>query len=215
MLALGGRAAAEAVATSYAATRDPAARRRLATVAVRLSNPLAGYATRIIRDMPSDDAIATIDLLAAAPCKATIGAIGKALDHLDPVVRTYAVQALCDCTEPEAQRLVIKCMDHWDPATRRVAAAELGNHHVEEAVEPLVKVLWKQEMFERNYELRKQCIESLVQIRSPRALTGLRRVASWRFVVDRRARELKFLAGQAVAELEAEQGSQHEREART
>jgi HEAT repeat protein len=139
-----------------------------------------------------------------------VAAIGRALDHLDPVVRACAVATLCEIDEPEAKKAVIRAMDHWDPATRRVAAAELGRHRIDEAVEPLVKVLWKREMFERNYELRKQCIESLVEIGSPRSLPGLRRMAAWRFVIDRRGRELRFLACQAVAELEAGSTARHE-----
>jgi hypothetical protein len=214
VLGLGGRAAAEALATTYAATPDPTQRARLSAVAVRLSNPLAGYAARAIRDMPSATAISTIGLLSCAPSRGTAGAIGRALDHVDPVVRGTALRALCDSEEPEGRAAVIKAMDHWDPATRRVAAQELGGHRVEEAVEPLVKVLWKREMFERNYELRKQCIESLVEIGSPRALPGLRRMAAWRFVIDRRGRELRFLAAQAVAELEADPRAQYEGKAR-
>ena len=215
VLAMGGRAAAEALTGMYVSTTDPAQRGRLAAVAVRLSNPLAGFAARTIRDSSSADAIAMISLLSTSPSRSTVGAIGRALDHLDPVVRATALAALCSSDEPEARQAVIHAMDHWDPATRRVAAMELGRHHVDQAVEPLVKVLWKREMFERNYELRKQCIESLVQIGSPRALPGLRRMAAWRFVIDRRGRELRYLAHQAVAELEADPNAPHDGKARS
>ena len=119
---MGGRAAAEALTGMYVSTTDPAQRGRLAAVAVRLSNPLAGFAARTIRDSSSADAIAMISLLSTSPSRSTVGAIGRALDHLDPVVRATALAALCSSDEPEARQAVIHAMDHWDPATRRVAA---------------------------------------------------------------------------------------------
>ncbi len=203
LIALGGRPAADAIVATYAATADAAARARLAAVGARLGDALAASAAHTVKDADSATAIATVDLLARARTRGCASATARALDHVDPTVRTTALQALSACPEPDAVRLQVRAMDHWDPATRRVAARELGRPGIDTAVEPLVRILWKRELFERNYELRKQCIASLVAIGSPWALPGLRRMAGWRFVMDRRGRELRFLARKAVAELEA------------
>ncbi len=203
LIAVAGQPGAEALIVAYASNPSPAGRARLAAVGSRLGDSLAVAATRRVKDADSATTTAIIELLTQARTRGSAAAIARALDHVDPAVRTSALQALSVCPDPDAVRLQLRAMEHWDPATRRVAARELGRRGMEQAVDPLVRILWKRQLFERNYELRKQAISSLVAIGSPSALPGLRRMASWRFVMDRRGRELRFLARKAVAELEA------------
>jgi hypothetical protein len=203
VLALAGRPAADAIVATYTRAQDQAARARLCAVAARLGDGLSASASRRIKSADSATAVAILELLACARTRGSTGAMATALDNLDPKVRRASLRMLAASLDPDAVRLLLRAMDHWDPATRRVAARELGRPGLDQAVEPLVRVLWKRELFERNRELRKQCIASLVAIGSPRALPGLRRMAGWRFVMDRHGRELRFLARQAVAEIEA------------
>jgi hypothetical protein len=203
VVALSGRPAADCLVAVYAHTADRAARARLAAISNRLGDAVPIAASRMLKDADSVSAVAAIELLAAGRAHGAGAAIARALDNVDPQVRVCALRALSACADPDSFRMLLKAMSHWDPATRRVAARELGELGSEEAVDPLVKVLWDRQLFERNYELRKQTITSLVTIGSPRALPGLRRMAGWRFVMDRRGRELRFLARQAVTEIEA------------
>ena len=127
----------------YARTQDPAARARLCAVGVRLGDALSASAGRSVKSGDSATVVATLDLLARARTRGSTGAVAKALDHVDPRVRTAALQTLAASQDPDAVRLLLHAMDHWDPATRRVAARELGRPGIEQAVDPLVRILWK------------------------------------------------------------------------
>ncbi|PKQ37666.1 MAG: hypothetical protein CVT59_06375 [Actinobacteria bacterium HGW-Actinobacteria-1] len=198
-------AIAEYVLDAYVAGSEEA-RSRLARSASRLSEAVGPAAARMLRTGEPAQAAAVVRLLVSLKDKRLTPVISQALDHIDSGVRASAISALADVPGPESVTMLQKALAHWDPETRRVAAREIGRAGVIGAAPALLRILEEVNLFERNYELKKEVLKSLDSLKTPEAIPLLRRLAQRRFVVGKKNRELRYLAQKTLALVDVDRG---------
>jgi hypothetical protein len=196
-----GPVGADTFIAAYLAA-DDAARSRLQHVLRSMGDAVVSAAGRGLRDADAAQAKELIAVLTGVGDKRMVPVLRLALEHLDFGVREACLEALGQVGGAEAERMLVGALNHWDPETRRAAAREIGKARAASAVPAMLRILQGYYLFERNYGLKKDLIESLEVLGSPAALPTLRRMAGRRFVVGRKNRELRYLARRAVAGLE-------------
>lgn len=201
ILSAAGPTAADAFIAAYIAAGE-SARPRLQQVLRSMGDVVASAASRRIREADPRTARELIDVLVGIGDKRTMPVLRQALEHLDFEVRQACLHALARMRGAESERLLVGALSHWDPETRRVAAHEIGQARAMSAIPAMLKVLQGYYLFERNYGLKKELLESLEVLGSPAAVPTLRRMANRRFVIGRKNRELRYLARRALAGLE-------------
>jgi hypothetical protein len=201
ILSAAGSVGADAFIALYL-DADDVLRPRLQQVLRSMGDVVTTAASKRIREADAQGAKELIAVLAGVGDKRTVPVLRQALEHLDIEVREACLAALGQMHSPDAERLLVSALNHWDPETRRIAAREIGKAHAMSAVPAMLKILQGYYLFERNYGLKKELIESLEVLGSPTAVPTLRRMARRRFVVGRKNRELRYLARRALAGLE-------------
>ncbi len=205
ILAAAGPAGAQALLESFTTTDEY--RRSLMRPALRsMSDQILNVASRLLRGESADLASAVLKTLPHLGDRRAVPVIAAALENVDATVRESALGALAGSGSAEAVQVLAKSLSHWDPGTRRHAARELGRIRATDALPALLRVLDEIQLFERNYELKKEVIRSVEAIGSPRAIPVLKRVASVGWPYGRKHKELRFLARNAISRLsEAEE----------
>lgn len=198
-------AIAEYVLDAYV-TGSEETRSRLARSASRLSEAVGPAAARLLRTGEPAQAAAIVRLLVSLKDKRLTPVVSQALDHIDSGVRTAAISALADVPGPESVAMLQKALAHWDPETRRVAAREIGRARVVDAAPALLRILEEVNLFERNYELKKEVLKSLESLKTPDSIPLLKRLARRRFVMGKKNRELRYLAQKTLALVDVDRG---------
>jgi HEAT repeat protein len=201
ILSAGGPTAADAFIAAYIGATE-ATRPRLQQVLRSMGDAIASAASRRIREADTRSARELIDVLVGIGDKRNVPVLRQALEHLDVDVRKACLEALARMRSPESERLLVGALAHWDPETRCIAAHEIGQARAMSAVPAMLKILQGYYLFERNYGLKKELLESLEVLGSPAAVPTLRRMANRKFVLGRKNRELRYLARRALADLE-------------
>jgi HEAT repeat protein len=195
-----GPAGADALIEGYLAASEMQ-RAQLLPVIAPMAEAIAPVTGRILRSGASDAASAVVRLLGSIGSRRLVPTMALALDHLDSRVRSEAVAALAGIPGPESAQLLQKALGHWDPETRRAAAREIGRAGVVEAVPALLRIVAVQDLFERNYELKKEALKSLEALHSPQAIPVLTRIARRPLAIGKRSRELRYLARRVLETL--------------
>ena len=203
LLEVAGAEGAEALIMAYAESGD-AQRARLLPVLEAMAETVAPTAGKHLRSGDAATAMAAVNMLGAMRSRRLVPTIALGLDHLDATVRRAAIAAIVQVPGTESTQLLEKALAHWDPETRRAAAREIGNARLEEALPALLRVIAVVEVFERNYELKKEVLKSLEMLGSERAIPALERLASRRVVLGKKNRELRYLAGRVLESLRQE-----------
>ncbi|HEY3317780.1 MAG TPA: HEAT repeat domain-containing protein [Coriobacteriia bacterium] len=207
ILSAAGPVAADTFIAFYIGSND-SLRPRLQQVLRSMGDVVTSAASRRIRDADTPTARELIDVLVGIGDKRTVPVLRQALEHLDVEVRRATLEALARIGGTESERLLVGALGHWDPETRRYAARAIGQARAASAVPAMLKILQGYYLFERNYGLKKELIESLEVLGSPAAVPTLRRMAGRRFVIGRKNRELRYLARRALAGLEQARGNE-------
>lgn len=196
---------AEKILDAYVA--GPAANHaQLTGAAIRISEAIGPVAARMLRTGDANHAAAVVRLLVSMQDKRLTPVISQAIDHLDSAVRSSAICALADVPGAESVAILQKALSHWDPETRRTAAREIGRARLVDATPALIRILEEVSLFERNYELKKEVLKSLEYLKTPQAIPLLERLATRRFVMGKKNRELRYLAQRTLAVLQADRG---------
>ncbi|MHB1342157.1 MAG: HEAT repeat domain-containing protein [Coriobacteriia bacterium] len=174
------------------------ARDALASQLARMSESVGPVAGRVLREGDPTKAAAVVRLIATAGDKRLMPLISQALDHLDISVRTSAITALADAHSVESTALLQRALTHWDPETRRIAAREIGRGGFLETVPAMLRILEEVYLFERNYELKKEVLNSLGILRPTQAIPVLTRLGGRRLVIGKKNRELRYRARQTL-----------------
>ncbi|MDY0340753.1 MAG: HEAT repeat domain-containing protein [Coriobacteriia bacterium] len=201
LLVAAGSTGAEGLIASYAESDRPTRDRLMPTIEA-LSEAIAPLAGRTLRAGEPAMALAVTEMLEVMTSRRLTPTLALGLEHLDARVRAAAVNAIAKTPGSESLELLEKCLVHWDPETRRIAARAIGTMRLDDAVPALLKVVSIVELNERNYELKKEVLKSLDAIGSDRALPVLKRLASRRFVIGKKNRELRYLAGGVLESIE-------------
>jgi len=208
-----GQAGSEAIVNGYLEASEMQ-RAQLLPVIGPMAESIAPVAGRILRSGDTEAAGAVVRLLGSIGSRRLVPTMALALDHLDNRVRADAIVAIADNPGPESAQLLGKALGHWDPETRRVAAREIGRAGITEAVPALLKIIAVQNLFERNYELKKEVFKSLETLHSPQAIGVLSRLAKRPMALGKKNRELRYLARRVLESLadgqHADRRGQHE-----
>ncbi|MDZ4166174.1 MAG: HEAT repeat domain-containing protein [Coriobacteriia bacterium] len=193
LLEAAGAAGAEALVSGY--LDAPADRREhLMPVIVSMAEPVAAVVGRTLRTGDPALAASAIDMLGATGARRLLPTIAVALEHLDSRVRQAAIVALGANPGPDSAAILQKALGHWDPETRRLAAREIGRAGLTDAVPALLRIIAVVNLFERNYELKKEVLKSLEALDSPQAIPVLERLAHRPVAIGKKNRELRYLA---------------------
>jgi hypothetical protein len=200
LLDAAGTAGAEALIEGYFSA-GPSGRKNLIPIVLSMAESLNTVVGRVLRSGEPALATVMIDMLSATGARRLLVTIGMALEHLDSRVREAAVEAIGSHPGPESSKILQKTLAHWDPETRRLAAREIGRAGLVDAVPALLRIMAVVNLFETNYELKKEVLKSLEALDSPQAMPVLERLASRRFVVGKKNRELRYLARRVLENL--------------
>ncbi|MGB4593612.1 MAG: hypothetical protein WBI63_07580 [Coriobacteriia bacterium] len=192
---------AEQILNAYTVAPEEA-RAALVTQMSRMAEVIGPAAGRILRDGDPAKAASVVRFIASAGDKRLLPFVAQALDHIDIAVRAAALSALADAPGVQSTALLQKSLSHWDPETRRVAAREIGRAEVLDAVPALLKILEDVNLFERNYELKKEVFSSIENLRPAQAIPVLSRIAGRRLVIGKKNRELRYRAKRTLELLE-------------
>lgn len=196
-----GASGAEALVSAYLGANE-LQRAHLLSAATGMVESIAPVAGRILRAGDPASAGVVLRLLGSIGSRRLVPTVGAGLEHLDVRVREAAVIALADSPGPESSQLLLRGLVHWDPETRRIAAREIGRARNEDLLPALLKIVGEVNLFERNYELKKEVLKSLEALHSPRAVPVLRKLAHRTVVVGKKNRELRYLARRVLESLE-------------
>lgn len=200
LLEAAGAAGAEALVTGYLGADTPA-RERLVPLVLSMADSVAPVVSRTLRTGDPALASAAIEMLGATGARRLLPTIAAALEHLDSRVRHAAILAIGAHSAPESSKILQKTLAHWDPETRRLAAREIGRAGLADAAPALLRVIAEVNLFERNYELKKEVLKSLEALDSPEAIPVLTRLARRSLVIGKKNRELRYLARRVLATL--------------
>jgi hypothetical protein len=200
LLSSAGSAGADALVSAYLGASELQRANLLPTVSAMIES-IAPVAGRVLRSGDAAAATAVLRLLGSAGSRRLAATIASGLEHLDVRVREAAVVALADSPGTESAQLLQRALGHWDPETRRIAAREIGRTGDEELVPALLKIVGEVNLFERNYELKKEVLKSLEALHSPRAVPVLKRIADRKLVIGKKNRELRYLARRVLETL--------------
>ncbi|HSQ22545.1 MAG TPA: HEAT repeat domain-containing protein [Coriobacteriia bacterium] len=203
VLEAAGAPGAEALVSAYI-QGDLHRRAALLPVVASLAETVAPVAGRTLRSGDAATATAIIEMLGATGVRRLLPTIASALEHLDSRVREAAVVAIGHTEGPDASQILQKTLAHWDPETRRLAAREIGRARMTEALPALLKVIGVIEIFERNYELKKEVLKSLEALHSAEAVPVLERLSNRPIVLGKKNRELRYLARRVLESLKTE-----------
>jgi hypothetical protein len=195
-----GGPGADALLTAYIAGSEIQRSRILPAVGPMLES-VAPVAGRVLRTGDASAALAVLHLLESIGSRRLVATIAVGLEHLDIRVRETAVSAIARVPGTESTQLLQKALTHWDPQTRRIAAREIGRGGNEDCVPALLKIVAEVNLFERNYELKKEVLKSLELLHSTKAVPGLKRLANSR-MIGKKNRELRYLARRVLESLE-------------
>jgi hypothetical protein len=202
ILSAAGPVGADAVIATYLSS-DTTTRHRVKPVLRSMGDVIIAAAGRRMRTADSRTAREIVGILSTIGDKRTMPILRQAMEHLDFDVRRSCLAALAETGGSEAEQILVGALNHWDPETRRVAAHEIGRAQATSAVPAMLRILQGYYLFERNYGLKKELIESLEALACPASVPTLRRMAGRRFVLGRKNRELQFLARRALAGIES------------
>jgi hypothetical protein len=198
ILQAAGAAGAEALLECFSSMPEP--QRSLLRPVLRTSSELVlGVARPKLRTADPATAVGMIRTLAALGDRRAVAVLADVLDgHIDEHVRFAAATSLADMPVPEAPSALIRALGHKDSETQRRVIRELGRIRAASAVPALVRLFDDVNVLARNYEVRKDVIDSLSAIGTPDAVKALRRFAT-RPAFGRKSRELKRRATGAAA----------------
>ncbi|GLI37778.1 HEAT repeat domain-containing protein [Geobacter hydrogenophilus] len=127
----------------------------------------------------------------------------QCLGHRDEGVRREVLRSLVRIGGPEAEEAIIACLDSSrDPALRHLAVVSLGVLRSGRAVEPLLAVVARRDLFASIFSLKKVALAALGRIgdrRAVPALVALLRSRHWFF--RRQGEELRCLAAAALGQI--------------
>ncbi len=197
----------------FRATAPLAARLRCAEVARSLKNLASGLVA-----VGEDGVEPVLELLSdgrgpvvqtAAEILGEIGTVGcvaelrRCLGHHDEGVRREAFRSLVRIGGPEAEEAIIACLDtSRDPVLQHLAAVSLGALRSGRAVEPLLAVVTRGDLFLSTFSLKKVAIAALGKIGDRQAVPALAAVLGSRhWFSRRRGEELRYLAASALGQI--------------
>jgi len=117
---------------------------------LRLAAANAPIVTTALQARDANAVVAAIRIAARLKLAPTVGALGQALGHAEPLVRVAAVQALAEIATPSAVQAMERGLEDADREVRIAAARVIGMHKSKSALPKIAAVVQGKSVRERD-----------------------------------------------------------------
>jgi HEAT repeat protein len=196
---LGEKAAGPAI-RNLINSGDIHSRKAIATALVRIGSPAVPSLTSFLQDPKWYVVRSMLTILGEIGCRDCIKELHPVIYHDDARVRKEAVRCLTKTGGPEAADTLLELLADRDPSIVKQAIFSLGILKNEKAVDGLMAIVGKRDIFLKSLPLKKEAIRAIGVIGSRKTLPALMKLATKRrwFAADR-WQELKISAIEAIA----------------
>ena len=177
-------------------------RKALATAIVRIGPAAIPPLVAALRDERWYVVRNMVTILGEICGQECVGELQNAVIHADPRVRKETIRALLNIGGKEAESTIIGMLDDRDITIVKQAILSLGIMKSQLALQPLIGIVSKRDLFLKSLSLKKEAIQALGRIGDRRVtshLTGL--LQSWHWFAWRRWQELKTAAATALGQI--------------
>jgi len=187
-----GVAAAHMLLIALAEENNLGRRRRLFDFAVSLGPAIVPAATRFLADDRWFVVRNVIILLRSVEDRTSLPEIRRSAEHADLRVRMEAIKSLFALDSTVPSDILDKAIHAADSKLAETAITLVGNYGIQEAVQPLLRMLDGNDVFGARRGLRLRAIKALGELADPAALQQLERFfrdswLPWPSKVERRA----------------------------
>ena len=178
------------------------ARKALATALLRIGPPAIPPLLAMLKDERWYVVRNMVAIIGEIGCRDCVNALRPAVCHDDPRVRKEAIRSLVRIGGKDVESLIIGLMDDRDEVIVRHAVLSLGLLKSTAAVQPLIQIMEKRDIFMKRLAMKKNAIQGLGRIGDKRATPNLLRVLTAHdWLPWSRWYELKIAAAIALGQL--------------
>ena len=187
-----GLAASRAVLVALTEEDNRSRRRRLFDFAVSLGPAIVPDVPEFLHDNRWFVVRNMIMLLRAVNDRTLLPELRRCAHHADLRVRLEAIKTLLAFDTSVPRALLDNAINDPDPKLAETAISLVGSYGIHEAVDPLLQLLAKRDIFGTRTMLRVRAIKALGELRQPEALDRMRHLFKetflpWPAVSERRA----------------------------
>lgn len=177
-------------------------RKALAIALTRIGEPAVPSMLPFLKDHRWYVVRSMLAILGEIRCRKCVRELQAALFHEDVRVIKEAIRCLTKTGGPEAVNMLIELLAGQNPSVKGQAIFSLGILKSEKAVEPLLDIVDKRDVFLKTLQLKKEALQAIGLIGSKKALPRLMKMAGKRhLLVPARRRELKIAAIEAIGRI--------------
>ncbi len=179
---------------------DIHSRKAIAIALVRIGTPAVPLLSSYLKDPKWYVVRSMLAILGEIGCRDCIKELRPVMLHEDVRVRKEAIRCLTKSGGPEAVNMILELLADRDQSIVKQAIFSLGILKNEKAVDALMGIVGKRDVFLKSLPLKKEAVRAIGVIGSRKALPFLMKLAAKRrwFAVAR-WRELKVSAIEAIA----------------
>jgi len=187
-----GMAASRAVLVALTEEDNRSRRRRLFDFAVSLGPAIVPDVPEFLHDNRWFVVRNMIMLLRAVNDRTLMPELRRCAHHADLRVRLEAIKTLLAFDTSVPRALLDNAINDPDPKLAETAISLVGSYGIHEAVDPLLELLAKRDVFATRTTLRVRAIKALGELRQPQALDRMRHLFKetflpWPTLSERRA----------------------------
>jgi HEAT repeat protein len=202
ILALLGEKAVEPIIQSLTGSDNIHSRKALATALVRIGKSAVPAMLSLLKDHRWYVVRSMLAILGEIRCRECVRELRLTLFHEDVRVVKEAIRCLTKTGGPEAAEMLIELLADQNPSVKGQAIFSLGILKSERAVEPLMHIVNKRDIFLKTLQLKKEALQSIGLIGSKKALPRLMKMAGkGHLLAPRRRQELKIAAIRAIGRI--------------
>lgn len=193
ILALLGEKAVEPSLQKLNSSDNIHSRKKLATVLMRIGRPAVPMLLSQINDRRWYVVRSMLAILGEIRCGECVKQLRPTLYHEDVRVVKEAIRCLTKTGGAEAAEMLIELLASQNPSVKGQAIFSLGILKNERAVEPLMAIIAKRDIFLKTLPLKKEALQTIGLIGSKKALPLLMKMAGKKHIfAARRWQELKI-----------------------
>jgi len=174
-------------------------RKALATVLIRIGKPAVPALLALLKDHRWYVVRSMLAILGEIRCSECVSELRPTLHHEDVRVVKESIRCLTKTGGPEAVEMLIDLLADQDQSVKGQAIFSLGILKSEKAVDPLMDIVRKRDLFLKTLQLKKDAVRSIGLIGSKKPLPRLMKIVGKRHLFAAgRWRELKIAAVGAI-----------------
>jgi hypothetical protein len=177
-------------------------RKALATALIRIGRPAVPSLTASLKDPRWYVVRGMLTILGEIRCTECIREVRSTIYHDDERVRKEAIRCLTKIGGPVVTEMLVELLTDKNPSVQKQAIFSLGILKDERAVDPLMDVINRRDLFLKTLALKKEALQAVGVIGAKRILPQLIKIArKRRWFARRRWEELKMCAIGAICRI--------------